>query len=105
MSFGSFLTGLVIGGAAVYGSLGWHVLRTDEGFEVVAKTQGTFAETYLDVRNYTLSDWASHKTLSAAIVQAKKERIFQSATMRSATGGVQSMAQSFGSWGPGTQTR
>ena len=70
MSFGSFLTGLVIGGAAVYGSLGWHVLRTDEGFEVVAKTQATFAETYLDVRNYTLSDWASHKSLSADIVQA-----------------------------------
>jgi hypothetical protein len=57
MSFGSFVTGSVLGGALVYGSLCWHVLRTDDGYEFVRKTSGDFAETYVDVRNFSMSDW------------------------------------------------
>ncbi len=114
MSFGSFVTGSVLGGALVYGSLCWHVLRTDDGYEFVRKTSGDFAETYVDVRDFSMSDWSTHKTLSADIVASKKERLFQAAAVQPVTqmisqpvsqmsNEVQNMA-SFGSWAP-TQTR
>jgi hypothetical protein len=104
MSFGSFVTGAVLSGAAVYGSLTWHVLRTDGGLEFVPKSvAGSFAETYVDIRHFTTSDWTSRKTLSGDVVQAKKERLFQAAASRTIPTSPQSMA-SFGSWTP-TQTR
>ncbi|HWA99471.1 MAG TPA: hypothetical protein VG713_13305, partial [Pirellulales bacterium] len=77
MSFGSFLAGLAIGGVSVFGSLSYHFVRTSDGVEFVPKASPTFAETYLDVRNFVASDWTGHKTLAAAIVKAKKDHIFQ----------------------------
>ncbi len=71
----SFLFGVVVGGALVFCGQRYHVVRTTSGFEFVPKLTSGFAETYVDVRNFQASDWEKHKTLAAAIVQAKKENI------------------------------
>jgi hypothetical protein len=77
MKFGSFLSGAVLGGALVFGSLSYHFIRTNDGLQLVPKTSATFLETYLDARKFGLSDWTRHKNVVAAIVKAKKDSIFQ----------------------------
>lgn len=77
MKFGSFLSGAVVGGSLVFGSLSYHFIRTNDGLQLVPKTSATFHETYLDARKFGLSDWTRHKTVVAAIVKAKKDSIFQ----------------------------
>ncbi len=77
--FGSFITGIVVGGAAVFGGLKYHVLRTDSGVEVVPKLSATFSETYLDVRQFDASDWTEHRQVAAAVVRAGKQHLFQNA--------------------------
>ena len=77
--FGTFLFGFVLGALTVLGSLKYHVLRTDEGMEVVPKLSATFSETYLDVRGFGVADWTEHRSLMAAVVQAKKEHLFKDA--------------------------
>ncbi|HEX4131351.1 MAG TPA: hypothetical protein VHZ24_15030 [Pirellulales bacterium] len=104
MSFAAFVTGSVVGGSLVFGSLSYHFLRTGDGVELIPKGSPSFAETYLDIRQFTPSDWAGHKTVAAAVVAAKKESIFGPPPPPPATSAPPSLqtppstARQFGAW-------
>ncbi len=93
---GSFLMGFVVGGLAVYGSLNYHVLRTKDGFELVPKLSATFKESYLDVRQYTTSDWSQHKTVLSALVRAKKEHLITDSASQQLTEGIDNLLGDLG---------
>lgn len=93
MNFGSFLSGAVVGGVLVFGTLSYHVLRTDDGVQIVPKAVPTFYETYVDIREFNVSDWARHKTLVAAIVKAKKEQLFGGAAVGTVTENFEGLFQ------------
>jgi hypothetical protein len=69
------LVGIAIGAAGVYGSLNYHLIHTQDGFEAIPKTSATFNDTYVDVRSFGVGDWADHKDLVAALIAAKKESV------------------------------
>ena len=71
-----FLVGVVVGGGLVFGAQRYHVLRTEQGLEVVPKLSGNFSDCYVDIRKFSSDDWSQHKELAAAIIGAKKEHIF-----------------------------
>jgi hypothetical protein len=93
---GSLLLGCVIGGASVYVSLKYHVLRTEKGFELVPKLSATFSETYYDVRGFGVSDWTEHKTLAAAVVQAGKQELFTDSASEGLRRGLEGVLQDLG---------
>lgn len=72
---GSFVSGCIVGGAAIFTSLKYHFVQTNKGFEFVPKLTASFSETYVDVRQFTPSSWNEHKSLVAAIVKADKSEI------------------------------
>jgi len=72
---GTFLCGVIVGGALVFFAQRYHVVRTATGFDMAPKLSSGFSETYVDVRNFSAADWDKHKALAAAIVHAKKEHI------------------------------
>ncbi len=74
---GTFLFGVVVGGGLVFGAQRYHVVHTTQGVEFVPKLSANFSDTYVDIREYGASDWAEHKSLAAAILNAKKEHMFQ----------------------------
>ena len=78
---GSFLMGVVVGAAAVYGSLRYHVVRTDDGVEVVPKVQATFSETYVDVRGFGASEWSERRGLAMALARAGHEDVLKDAAI------------------------
>lgn len=65
-----FCLGFVIGGAAVYVSLHFHVVRADDGTHLVPKLRSTFGQSYVDVRNFGVEDWNEHRELALAVAQA-----------------------------------
>lgn len=71
--------GFLLGGATVFVSLKYHVLRTDQGFELVPKATATFSETYLDIRSFGLADWREHKTLLGSIMRSDKQYLLKDA--------------------------
>jgi hypothetical protein len=71
-----FVVGIVIGGAAVYGSLEYHVVRTADGFVTIRKVNPNWSDTYVDVRSFGVEDWTSHKDLVQALIAAKKQQVF-----------------------------
>ena len=75
-----FIIGCLAGGAIMYGGLTHHLLRTSDGWELIPKSSATFDDSFVDVRKFTLSDWAEHRELVAAIVKAQKEQILGGAT-------------------------
>jgi hypothetical protein len=91
----TFIFGILVGGGLIYGALTHHLLRTAAGWELVAKAGATFDDSYLDVRSFTLADWAEHRELVAAIVAAKKEHILGESAEASIEQGVTQMLDEF----------
>jgi hypothetical protein len=67
-----FLLGFVVGAATLYGSMCFHIIRTNEGHQVLAKTGLTFRDTYVDIRQFGLTDWRDHVALAEALVKSDK---------------------------------
>jgi hypothetical protein len=74
---GTFLLGFLLGGATVFTSLHYHLIRATDGFHLVPKVQSTFAESYVDIRGFGYDDWMEHRALALAIVQADKGHLIE----------------------------
>ncbi len=75
----TFLLGAIVGAALVYGSLKYHLVRANDGFHMVVKSDAEFAGAYVDIRNFSLEDWAKHPDLAAALLQADKRHLVNEA--------------------------
>ena len=75
--FGAFVLGFLIGGATVYASLHYHIVRAHDGVHFIPKMSSTFAETYVDIRNFGFEEWNQHRGLALAIGQAGKTHLLQ----------------------------
>lgn len=77
--FQSFLLGFVLGGAAVFGSLKYHIVQADDGYHFVAKVTPGFQETYVDIRRFSPEDWLKHRNLALALVQSGQSQLLKEA--------------------------
>lgn len=73
--FGSLLMGAIVGGALMWGSMQYHVLRTKDGFTYVPKRHTTLADTYNDVREWGITDWSAHPDLVVALTENGKTEV------------------------------
>lgn len=71
----SFLLGMVAGAGLLQGATTYHVVRASDGFHFVAKQPARLSETYVDIRAYTINDWAAHPQLATALVQANQQHL------------------------------
>ena len=69
----SFLLGMATGPAMLYVAMNYHVLRAGDGFHFVAKQSPRLSDTFVDIREFGIADWAGHPQLAAALVQANKQ--------------------------------
>ena len=69
----TFLAGMVVGAALLYVAMNYHVMRASDGLHLIAKPTARLSETFVDVRAYSMADWAGHPQLAAALVQADKQ--------------------------------
>lgn len=69
----SFLLGMATGAALLYVATNYHVMRAGDGFHLVAKQSPRLSDTFVDIRAFSMADWAGRPHLAAALVQAKKE--------------------------------
>ena len=92
---GALVLGVLIGGGLVYGSLNYHVLRTETGYEFIPKSSATFSETYLDVRQFGVSQWAEHDEVARAVLKADKGHLMQGSLRQTLRQGVESVLDDF----------
>ena len=87
------LVGLVIGGGAVYGAFNYHVLKTNEGFQLVPKQTANLVDTYVDIRAFTVADWTLHRQLAADIMAVEKGHLLGGAAGNTLESGLQGVLE------------
>ncbi|TWT77059.1 hypothetical protein Pla123a_24890 [Posidoniimonas polymericola] len=75
----AFLLGVAAGFGLYHLAGSYHVLRTDSGLHVAAKTSLTLHDTYVDIRGYGPSDWADHPEVAAAVFKSGDEELKKAA--------------------------
>jgi hypothetical protein len=76
----SFLMGMVAGAAVLHAATSYHVVRASDGFHMIAKHPARLSETYVDVRKFTMADWANRPQLASALVQANQAHLLGDST-------------------------
>jgi len=71
----SFLLGMVAGAALLQGATTYHIIRASDGLHFIAKRPARLGETYIDIRAFTMTDWAARPQLASALVQAKQQQL------------------------------
>jgi len=80
----TFVLGMVAGAILLHGATTYHIVRAADGFHLVAKQPPRLSETYVDIRAFTMNDWAGHTQLASAMVQAGQQKLIGD----SATGAI-----------------
>jgi hypothetical protein len=71
----TFFLGMATGAILLYAATLFHVIRAADGIHFVAKKPPRLAETYVDIRNFTMTDWACHPQLASAMVQGNQQQL------------------------------
>jgi hypothetical protein len=74
---------MATGAMLLQGASTYHIVRANDGFHLVAKKPARLAETYVDVRSYTMTDWAGHPQLATALVQANRQHLVGDSALKS----------------------
>ena len=55
--------------------MNYHVVRSSDGFHLIAKSPPRLSETFVDIRAFSVADWTGHPQLASALVQANKQHL------------------------------
>ena len=78
--FPTFVAGMLVGAGMMYVALTYHIVQAHDGFHMVEKITAGIGESYVDVRDFGLSDWQNHQMLAAAIARAGKSHLLAEST-------------------------
>ncbi|HUS39211.1 MAG: hypothetical protein WBF93_16295 [Pirellulales bacterium] len=91
---GAFVFGFIVGGVCLLGALKYHVVHAEDGIHLVPKLGASLKETYVDIREFTPSDWADHRRVAAAMVQADKAHLMKGTVVDSLFDSVDGLLKS-----------
>ena len=75
----TFLCGMIAGAVLLLGALKYHVIRANDGLHLVPKLDAKLAAAYVDIRSFTLADWAQHPDLAAALIDDDQHELVEGA--------------------------
>lgn len=75
----SFILGVLVGAGLLYGALNYHLVHADDGLHLVSKLESQLSMTYVDIREFTVADWANHTELAAALMNADRGDLVEGA--------------------------
>lgn len=89
----SFFLGALVGAGLLYVVTNYHVVQADDGFHVIPKTNAGFKDIYVDIREFTIGDWADHQGLAVAITNAGKQHLLADSAGNTLNQGLQNLQQ------------
>jgi hypothetical protein len=75
----TFFFGMIAGAALLLGAQRYHVIRAEDGLHMVPKLHASLSSTYVDIRNFTVADWASHPDLASAMIADDRRELVEGA--------------------------
>ena len=86
---------MIVGGLVIYAAINFHLVRARDGFHVVAKQPPRMAGAYIDIRKFSISDWAGHPELTAALLQANQRQLLGEAANTAVSNGADQVLPSW----------
>ena len=71
----TFLFGMIAGAALLQGVTNYHLFRASDGVHLIPKQPARLGETFVDIRSFSMNDWAARPQLASALVQANQEQL------------------------------
>jgi hypothetical protein len=78
-----FVTGMICGGALLFGAMHYHFIRGNDGISLVPKISNNLSDIYVDIREFQLTDWQQHKPLAAAILDSNQAHLLEDSSLNS----------------------
>ena len=78
---GTFVSGMITGAALLFVANHYHIVRAKDGVFVVPKVNQGLQDTFVDVRDFSLSDWQEHRMLAASILRSDRKEILEDSTL------------------------
>jgi len=75
----TFFTGMLVGGLLLWGALHYHLVHAEDGIRLVPKGEANLTDTYVDIRGFTVADWARHTELVRALTNANQRGLMENA--------------------------
>lgn len=79
--FSSFFMGMIVGAVMLAGAMNYHFVRSEKGLLMVPKISKGLADPYVDIRNFSLTDWQEHRALAAALIQSDKAELLADSSL------------------------
>lgn len=75
----TFVSGIIVGGVMIFSAMNYHIVRANDGYHVVPKIDAQLGLTYVDIREFTVADWAKNSELAAALMNANQRNLVDNA--------------------------
>lgn len=79
--FTSFVLGMIVGAGLLAGAMNYHFVRSEQGLLMVPKVTKGLADSYVDIREFNLTDWQEHRALAAALIQSDKAELLADSSL------------------------
>jgi hypothetical protein len=64
----AMLFGVMLGGGLVFAAFEYHLVRADKTFHLVPKKQAGLVDAYVDIRDWSASQWKDHAVLAENLI-------------------------------------
>ena len=71
----TFLFGALVGAGLLHLATNYYVVRAPDQVHLIPKVNARLSQPYVDIRAFTLGDWADHQELALAITNAGKSHL------------------------------
>ena len=75
----TFMIGMAVGAGLLFATQYYHLIRARDGLHLIPKVESSLAATYVDIRDFTVSDWARHSGVAMALIQANQRQLMEDA--------------------------
>jgi hypothetical protein len=82
---------MATGAMLLHGVTMYHVVRAADGVHLIPKQPPRLSESYVDIRTFSMNDWADHAQLASAMVQAGQQQLLGNAVEGSVREAVDTM--------------
>lgn len=78
---GTFISGMIAGATLFFFANHYHIVRSKDGIFAVPKISQNLQDTYVDIREFQLSDWQEHPMLAASLLRSDKKELLQDSSL------------------------
>ena len=71
----TFILGVLAGVALLWTAMNYHLVRSQQGFHLVAKTSAGLSDSYVDARSFGPADWWQHAAAAEAVLRSKNKAL------------------------------